>query len=121
MPVEGLPVAVEGCLFEAAAREVFGLPAFGEGGQGELLGFAVAVAFDVDEPAAKFFVGPLPVPGGFFAQGFEDAPAGGVSVADPPGDATWALVAPHTAPFRVGSGCHWLIHKLNPARNASRD
>jgi hypothetical protein len=53
VPVVGVPVAVEGGVVEAAAWEVFGLPALGEGGQGERFGFAVVVAFDVDEPAAE--------------------------------------------------------------------
>jgi hypothetical protein len=40
----------------------------------------VAVAFDVDEAAAQFGFGAFAVPGGFFAEGFEDSAAVGVSV-----------------------------------------
>ena len=76
VPVEGLPVAVEGGLFEAAPGEVLCLPALGESGEGEWLGFAVALALDVNQPAAELFLGAGSVPCGFFAQGFENAPPG---------------------------------------------
>jgi len=107
-----LPVAVGGGELEPTPREVLVEPAGGELAKAELLGFLVAVALDVDEAAAQFGLGAFAVPGGFFAECFHHAAAGGVLVADPPGDATCALVAPHTPPFGLLPGGHGLIHKL---------
>jgi len=51
--VEGLPVAVDRGLFEAASGQVLGEPALGEVGEEEALGSPVALTLDVDEPAAQ--------------------------------------------------------------------
>src|SRR5207253_1545853 len=101
MLVQGLPVAVGGGEFEAAAGKVVVKPALGEVGEEGALGFSVAVALDVNEAPPQLALRAFAVPGGFVAECFEDAAAGGVAVADPPTDATWAFVAPDSPPFRL--------------------
>ena len=52
VPVEGLPVAVEGGELEPASGQVLFLPAGGELAEGELFGFLVGVAVSVRRAAA---------------------------------------------------------------------
>ncbi len=105
-------VVLDGRRLQVPARQVLGEPALGEDGEGELLRLAVAVALDVDETPAQLGLGALAVSLGLTAERLEHTPPGSISVADPPNDATCALVASHAAPFAAAaaiSGAHRLI------------